>query len=205
MASQAPVRATDPRPARTRAAIYAAVEHLSRQPAEEISVNSLARLAGVSRQSFYNQFTSISDLAIQMVKDMLREIATEDEALPATVSPRERTEHALRKSLSHFDAHRSFYRALLDWDISTGVIETIIQADALLGRKLIQENPGLPDDCNVDDLALYTSAGGMALVVAWLREHEPVPLETMIQRLLALYPPWLVDPRPVGADGRADG
>ena len=54
-------RAPDPRPARTRAAIFTAARELSADDGE-VTVNALAKRAGVSRAAFYSHFSGLDDL-----------------------------------------------------------------------------------------------------------------------------------------------
>ncbi|WP_341854417.1 helix-turn-helix domain-containing protein [Brachybacterium sp. GPGPB12] len=62
-------RAPDPRPARTRAAIFTAARELSADDGE-VTVNALAKRAGVSRAAFYSHFTGLDDLLGAMLQEM---------------------------------------------------------------------------------------------------------------------------------------
>ena len=63
-------RAQDPRPARTRAAIFAAARDLTSADGE-VTVNALAKRAGVSRAAFYSHFSGLDDLMGAMLQQML--------------------------------------------------------------------------------------------------------------------------------------
>lgn len=73
-----PTRAPDPRPARTRAAIKDAVARLAERPGNDMTVNAITREAGVSRSAFYDQFSDLDALAIDMLAEVFRTYSTVD-------------------------------------------------------------------------------------------------------------------------------
>lgn len=193
--SSAPVRATDPRPARTRAAIVRAVEGLAADASTEITVNAIARAAGVSRSAFYAQFADLDDLAVAMLVDAFRDIGLDD--------LRARDDHdadlrtlavaANRRMLAHIGSRSAFYRASLDWRLSGRVHESVVAAYAqqvlatirLLGVRV-------PGTVHAEDTARFIAGGAIAMLTAWLRDDAPAEQDAMAERLVAVMPEWLV-------------
>jgi AcrR family transcriptional regulator len=190
-------RATDPRPARTRAAIMGAVPRLIADPAAsgEISVNAIARAAGVSRSAFYAQFADLDELAVALLVDAFRDIglddvdARHDPRADALVLARESS----RRLVAHIDERRAFYSASLDWRLSGRVHESVVSAYAqqVLATMRVLDD-GVPPDVVHDDAARFVAGGAIAMLTAWLRDEEPDGRDAMADRLVAVMPDWLV-------------
>ena len=190
-------RATDPRPARTRAAIMAAVPRLIADPAAsgEISVNAIARAAGVSRSAFYAQFSDLDELAVALLVDAFRDIGLDD--VDARHDPRADARTLARESsrrlVAHIDERRTFYRASLDWRLSGRVHESVVHAYAqqVLATIAVLDG-GAPPDVVPEDAARFIAGGAIAMLTAWLRDEAPGGRDTMADRLVAVMPNWLV-------------
>ncbi|WP_137993601.1 TetR/AcrR family transcriptional regulator [Streptomyces vilmorinianum] len=66
--------ATDPRAARTRAKLRAALlEECAERPLDEVGVAALVRRAGVGRATFYLHYTDLQALAVDACADVVRE------------------------------------------------------------------------------------------------------------------------------------
>lgn len=191
-----PARATDPRPARTRAAIIAATEHLvAADRTAEVSVNAIVRTAGVSRSAFYAQFSDLDELAVAMLVDAFREIGLDDvHARTAVADDRRRLATASNQRLvAHIAARYAFYRASLDWRLSGRVHETVIAAYAdQVTATMRALGDRVPAGTDPVDTARFIAGGAIALLTAWLRQEAPEQQERIVQRLLAVMPEWLV-------------
>jgi AcrR family transcriptional regulator len=194
MQSSPSERATDPRPARTRAAIVGAVEDLVADSDAEISVNAIARAAGVSRSAFYSQFADLDDLAVSLLIDAFRDIglddvqARRDPGADAGVLARESS----RRLVAHIGRRRAFYRASLDWKLSGRVHESVVSAYAeqvLATMAVLGE--GVPPHVVHEDAARFVAGGAIALLTAWLRADAPDGQDAMADRLVAVMPDWL--------------
>lgn len=195
MQSSPPERATDPRPARTRAAILDAVEQLVADPAAEISVNAVARAAGVSRSSFYAQFADLDDLAVAMLVDAFRDIGLDD--LEARTAPeadlRTLARASNRRLVAHIGQRASFYRASLDWRLSGRVHESVVSAYAQqVAATMDALGDRVPGHVVREDAARFVAGGAIALLTAWLRADAPAGQDAMADRLVAVMPDWLV-------------
>jgi AcrR family transcriptional regulator len=188
-------RATDPRPARTRAAIIAATERLvAVDHAPEVSVNEIARTAGVSRSAFYAQFSDLDELAVAMLVDAFREIGLDDIRARAD----DGNDHHLavtsnRRLVEHLALRYPFYRASLDWRLSGRVHDTVVSAYADQVAATMQVlGDRVPAGLDRADTARFIAGGAIALLTAWLREDAPEQQEQIVTRLLAVMPDWLV-------------
>ena len=191
-------RAVDPRPARTRAAIYAAVESLSRG-SEPVTVNAISKKANVGRTSFYAQFASLDDLAIAMLVDTFHEIGADDvvDRRSRDADARNIARRAAARLIEHIADRRSFYAASLDWRVTSQVQEALAAAFGDQVRVSMDVmGDRVPAQLNADDAARYIGGGAIALVVGWLRDPNPAPAAEMSERLLAVMPDWLVGQSP---------
>lgn len=195
MVQSSPERATDPRPARTRAAITAAVADLVTDAEAEISVNAIARAAGVSRSAFYAQFADLDALAVSLLVDAFRDIGTDD--VEARRDPgadaRALARESSRRLVAHIAHRRAFYRASLDWRLSGRVHESVVSAYA---QQVLATMSALgdrvPSHIVREDAALFIAGGAVALLTAWLRDDAPDGQHAMAERLVAVMPGWLV-------------
>ncbi|MCJ1696255.1 TetR/AcrR family transcriptional regulator [Rathayibacter caricis] len=187
-------KAIDPRPARTRAAIYSAAAELSREPGQDISVNAIIRASGVSRGSFYGHFTGLDDLVVAMLSDAYHEISATYSAA-GTADPEGSARRAHEMLVAFISERRAFLRASLDWPVGSRAHEVIIQAyadgvhDAIVAR-----GDAAPAGVDVDDLAVFIAGGAVAVLTSWIREgDDSVPQSVMVDRLLAVMPDWILD------------
>jgi AcrR family transcriptional regulator len=191
-------RAADPRPARTRAAIQAAVERLTATAGAEVTVNAIAQEAGVSRTSFYAQFEDLDALAVSMLVDAFRDIGHDD--VVARRAAGADAHRAARSSafrlVEHIAARRAFYRASLDWKLTARVREVVEAAFAEQVLVSLDVAPGrLPAGLDRRDAARFVAGGVLAVLTAWLRDDDaPTDPEAVADRLVSLLPGWLTRP-----------
>ena len=187
--SEIPVRAADPRPLRTRAAIFASVESLSAQPDAEITIIAIVRGAGVSRTAFYAQFPDLEALAVAMLVDTLDDLGL----APATGTPDVRA--AFHRLSTHIAGRRTFYRAALDWRLTSSVQEKIVDAYARQIREVIRLlGDAVPPQLRHDHAVLFIAGGMVTLVTRWLRDSDAEPYDdpqVLTDRLLSVVPGWL--------------
>jgi AcrR family transcriptional regulator len=190
-------RAADPRPARTRASIYAAVAELARDPEQEVSVNAILRASGVSRSGFYAHFTGLDDLLVAMLSDAYRSISA-TYASASTAEPEQAARHAQEQLVAFISERRSFFRSSLDWPVGSRAHEVITQACADgLHDAIDARADAVPAGVDIDDLATFLAGGTIAMLTRWIREgDDAAPQSVMVDRLLAVMPAWLI-----GSDG----
>lgn len=106
-----------------------------------MTVNAITREAGVSRSAFYDQFSDLDALAIDMLAEAFRTYSTVDtDALRAGTPARVAATTALECLVDYLDEHRPFFVSSLEWRTSTPLpkrelVEVIIaqQPGRLLG------------------------------------------------------------------------
>ncbi|WP_369141194.1 TetR/AcrR family transcriptional regulator [Modestobacter versicolor] len=186
----ASIRAEDPRPARTRAAIFTSVERLSANAAADVTVNAIVRGAGVSRSAFYAQFPDLEALAVAMLVDTLEDLGIAPATPTATGPPDVRA--AIHRLSSHIASRRTFYRAALDWRLTSTVDEKIVDAYARQIREVIRLlGDAVPPELRHDDAALFIAGGMVSLVTRWLRDSDAEPYadpQVLTDRLLSVVP-----------------
>lgn len=178
-----PTRAPDPRPARTRAAIIAAIERLS-EDGKELSVSLIVAEAGLSRSSFYSQFNDIGDVAVQLIQEHY-ELPTAGEVHdPVTGSLAQATTFML----TEFDRRRFLYAAVLGSSADVSAEWAACQIIAKAWLPLVSAK--VPSPVQPDFAARYIAAGHLAGVVGWLRSDEPGPLADIEAQFVGLLPAW---------------
>jgi len=187
------LRAPDPRPARTRAAIYAAVADLTSQSAGDISVNAIIRASGVSRSGFYAHFRNLDDLLVAMLSDAFRSIAVEYTASEGA-SPGSAARAAQERLVAFVSDRRAFLRASLGWQVSSRAHETVVQAYAEGVQAAIESRAhAAPQHADVHDLATFIAGGSVALLTQWIREDDDdASRAAIVDRLLSVMPDWLI-------------
>ncbi|WP_125105695.1 TetR/AcrR family transcriptional regulator [Gulosibacter massiliensis] len=189
-----PTRAPDPRPARTRAAIKYAVGRLAERPGTDMTVNAITREAGVSRSAFYDQFSDLDALAIDMLAEVFRTYSTADTAAlragtPSVVA----ATTALECLVDYLDEHRTFFVSSLEWRTSSRVPESVNEALAASYRDVFDAmGDAVPASINRDDAALFLAGGSITLIAAWMRTSSPAPKRELVERIIAQQPGWLL-------------
>lgn len=184
-------RAPDPRPARTRAAIIAAIERLGEQEAD-ISVSLVVAEAGLSRSSFYSQFNDLGDVAVQLIQQLY------DEPVPALVghldagAPPEARFEATCALLEEFEKRRGLFAAVLG---GGATVSAQWEVSEILARGVLRDiTPIVPPDINAHVAARFIAAGYLMNIVEWVSDEHPAPIETMATDLLAMLPDWVAAP-----------
>lgn len=185
-------RAPDPRPARTRAAILAAIERLGARDVE-LNVASIVKEAGLSRSSFYSQFKDVGDVAVQSVERLLEELIENDSALRGRHEGTDLqiTLLTIDRFLSEFHARRALFSALF------GAGSGSCQRDAceIMTRiSLPAFRRNAPGGVDPEFAARFLAAGTLVSMVEWVLTEKPVPLDEMKQRLFSMMPAWVSAP-----------
>jgi AcrR family transcriptional regulator len=183
-------RAEDPRPARTRAAIVAAVEALSAR-GEEVTVPAIVAEAGISRSTFYTQYRDLDALAVAILTTAFTEIEALDLELRRGDTTAIETARATTAQLvAEFARKRALYAGVLGSRTTTEA-HRAVQA-AFAEQALDTMRATVPDDVDPRLAADYVAGGSLAVITAWLLSEQPGPTEHVQRQLIALLPPWLL-------------
>lgn len=197
-------RAPDPRPARTRAAIFAAARDLSATDGE-ITVNALARRAGVSRAAFYSHFSGLDDLVAAMFGSMFELQYTRAEQLIADGGDMHRiVQSAAATMVAYVDRHHAFLRGALEWKFSHStyliLVKTLSDLHVIALERLGDE---VPPSLPIAEAARFYAGGTLDVLIQWLVEtgddaRAGVELDSsrVTAALLRLLPSWYTGLQP---------
>lgn len=188
---------SDPRPARTRAAIveaYAAA--LSDTGYLRLSVSGLIREAGVSRSAFYHHFSSLDAVASALVEQLIEGLADAERKQRTVehVPGRQAARGSVAALADHVNANPELYRHLLKDPASGGVRGDF--ARGLVGGTARSIETARPDFLPHEVLlAAQVLAGGFAHgLLHWLESVPRVSTSEFVESMLCLFPEWLVSP-----------
>lgn len=164
-------RNTDPRPARSRAAlIKAATEALNTGAPENLSITTLVKNARVSRPTFYQHFTDLHDLVHTAALTKLS--AAFDTLLPAdpTASVAIFTSEVSTNLLKQLQADATFYRNVLEISGNSSLVAELINflSYRFLSRPAVAERFTAKTPDLTSDYAQFVAAGVAWLAVRWL-------------------------------------
>ena len=191
-------RAQDPRPARTRAAIFAAARDLTSADGE-VTVNALAKRAGVSRAAFYSHFSGLDDLMGAMLQQMF-DAAWERGCLFAAqgYSLHEAVRFGFGMFAAYVERHHTFLRGALDWKFSHRTYMILVDTMTRLhGEALARLGDQVPARLQGESAGRSIAGSALALAAQWLVETEQQSLEgqeldatELLEKILLFAPGW---------------
>lgn len=198
-------RSTDPRSQRTRAAIIGAVHDLAREDTGSVpSVSEIIRRAGVSRSSFYTQFSDVGALVQEVLRDALERIRLDDSDLrrARSVSEAQATQIAAEHVVDHVIEHRGFYRL----GLATGgaaLWESInVVAEQLAASDCVRHGPDA--GVSIEMASAFLAGGLLTLLHAVVSGQVEADPAEVTDQFLAMLPAWLFgEDRVEAAAGRA--
>jgi AcrR family transcriptional regulator len=183
-------RSADPRPARTRSAILAAVARLTDR-GETVTMAAVVAESGVSRSTVYARYGSLADLLVDTLADAFGDI----ERLDLELRPREtpaRTAAATTAALvAVFRRNRALCRGVFASDVAIPARETLVASFAGQAEGTMR----LAAPATVDPVAAarYVAAGSVTVLLDWTLADDPAEDAAVQVQLLALLPAWLID------------
>ena len=164
-------RATDPRPARSRAALIdAATEALGTSDPSNLSITTLVKTAGVSRPTFYQHFTDVHELIHAAALTKLS--AAFDTLLPAdpTASVAVFTSEVSTNLLKQLQVDADFYRNVLAISGNSSLVAELIDflSHRFLSRPAVAERFTTKNPDFTSNYAQFVAAGVAWLAVRWL-------------------------------------
>lgn len=204
-------RAQDPRPARTRAAIFAAARDLTAADGE-VTVNALAQRAGVSRAAFYSHFSGLDALMAAMLSQMFD--SSRERGIAYTqqgAGLHDAVRFGFGMLTAYVELHHTFLRGALDWKFShrtyTILVDTMV---GLYGEALRRLGDEVPEHLRTEDASRSIVGGCLTLVVHWLlateqQAQEGVALEAtdLLDSILTTAPSWYTGLEPGEPTGAA--
>lgn len=209
-----PDRAPDPRPQRTRAAIFAVAQEMGAEDTD-VTVNALAQRAGVSRAAFYSHFSSLDDVMCGIIEQMVEQVMEEEPEVPAGFTPHELVCSEIYAMCDYVAEHRAVLRGMLTWKISHRAYGSMVDMFSKLfkyGYRLL--DCCIPENLPRNETARFHGGGVAEMLVAWLRKSEREAAEgctlssdVLAESVIRVLPSWYtgieigapVPPRPQGA------
>lgn len=182
---------SDPRAARTRHAIVAAVSTLIRN-GDEISIAAIAKTAGIGKSSFYAHFASLDALAAHISRTAFQKIVHELQgAAPSAHSSAIRLGYV--SLVEHWMTNRHLYAAVSALSTSRDSYQRGVTDMANVIEEILTICPDLPSKLDATLTARYLAEATYGLLDAWLRGDIEATAEQLTDHLVGLAPAWLDD------------
>ncbi|WP_329116537.1 TetR/AcrR family transcriptional regulator [Streptomyces sp. NBC_01353] len=174
---------TDPRAARTRAKLRAALlEECAERPLDEVGVASLVRRAGIGRATFYLHYTDLQALAVDACADVVREAVDALHAWRGTPAP-DAPPAALPAFFAEVAPYAPLYRSLLRPG-GGGPLGELLHQELRAHSRRERELAGAPEPDLVASAVAATFAGLLADWLHGLIEATPEEIAARTWRLL---------------------
>ncbi len=198
-------RSNDPRAVRTRQRLLdGLMQIVIEKPFREVTVSDITKRAEVNRATFYLHYEDKYDLLEDCAKTMLDGIrsAMEGEFDGVWPQPKERPipfdQHydRMRIVLEHFKKHKDFFLAVMGVDGDPLFRQLFREGastwiKATLKTVFEHQNKSIDDDY-IDMMVRFQSAGNFDVLIWWLEQDNPAPIDIMAQRLAYVTLPPLV-------------
>lgn len=197
-------RAPDPRPARTRAAIFAAARDLSAADGE-VTVNALAQRAGVSRAAFYSHFSGLDDLMGAILGTMFdlqheRALALAQEG--RTIQ--EMVQSSVATMVAYVERHHAFLRGALDWKSSHQTYLILVKTlSDLHVYALKRMEDQVPAHLPLQQAGRFFAGGTLDVLIQWVvetgeeaRSGKELDDSGLTEIILRLLPSWYTGLQP---------
>lgn len=178
----------DPRAARTRQGILAAVARLHSSDAADISVSDIVREAKISRSSFYAHFSSLDDLAVALLRQEFASVAA---PRARNADPVSGLRESYTRLVQHFAQRESIYSYALGLPLSRRAFDDVIAAYAEQVLASFDEPASEADAIRARLAATYVAGGTVSLLSAWVANHHHISADELVEQLIDLLPPWL--------------
>lgn len=183
-------RAEDPRPARTRAAILAAVASLSSRD-QAVTVSAIVEEAHISRSAFYAQYPDLDALAVAVLSEAFAGIEELDLTLRQTLSARETATRTTTRLVEAFARNRALHAGVLSGRLTTDAHRAV--QDAFVEQALGTMLATVPAHLDPALAARYIAGGTLAVLIQWIGSENPEPAQRIQQQLMDLLPSWLLN------------
>jgi AcrR family transcriptional regulator len=155
-----------------------------------LTVSTLVSRAGISRSSFYAQFASIDQLALEMLRGALADITAAGEVLrnTAEVSNEEFARASVGRLVAHVDENRVLYRSVLNIPVSYREAVKTLETEL---RVAIPRVPASSGQVEHGVAAAYMAGGTVAVLSGWLHDPDSRTRDDVTEQMLALLPSWI--------------
>jgi AcrR family transcriptional regulator len=185
---------SDPRAERTRQQIFAAIGELMSDRAATVTVHDVVRMAGISRSSFYAHFSSLDEVASQILRQKFAEITSSgiELRLDDVVVGRSAARIGYSRLIEHMVENFPLYSTALELPLTRNAFDEIVEAYAVQLLESIVALDNAPAGVDTELTTIYVAGGAMALISAWMRGRVEVSDDELVERLVDLLPTWLL-------------
>ncbi len=162
----------------------------------EPSVSELADAAGINRSSFYAHFSSTADFILFILDQALMDIHSADlnRREGRTISARDATRMVLTEIVQGILSDRRLVSVIRNApSMAQFRIAAMLRIQIVDYYAQVRAFEAL-DPNFLSTAADYVSGGLTTTICAWLATSMPVAQEELVNQMLALVPPWMVDP-----------
>ncbi|KGJ72840.1 hypothetical protein GY21_12620 [Cryobacterium roopkundense] len=188
----------DPRAERTRQLIFGAVADLMSAPAATApataSVTDIVRGAGISRSSFYAHFSSLDDVASELVRTQFARISSSGPPIPGETRPvgRRAARAGYTRLVEHLASHSPLYARVRELPLTRSTYDGLVRD---YSRRVVETAAMprfVPDGINAQMAATYTAAGALGLITSWMGGDFEASADEIVDELVNLLPTWLI-------------
>lgn len=197
----------DPRAERTRQLIFAAIRTLMSERTSGVSVGEIVQSAGISRSSFYAHFSSLDELASELLSDQFAGIdqlagtdsagirsARLDKHHDGLVNGRSAARAGYARLIEHMLENFPLYSSVLDLPLTRSVYDRIVAAYATQILESMLVKGAVPTGVSAELATTYIAGGAMTLISAWMRGRFEASDDEVVDQLVRMLPNWLADP-----------
>lgn len=186
----------DPRTARTRSGLRAALVDLTKTNADGVTVTALCEAMEINRGTFYLHYSDVEELAVDVARTLVADTVESWQVVRITDDGghAERSRAWLASYLSHVELHRDFYSWVLgptgSWQVISALTEDFTAAihDGL--RRF--PSPTVPVHGGEHArLAAFLSGALLGTIADWVASPQRVPADQLagwLWRELAAHP-----------------
>lgn len=188
----------DPRAERTRHLIFGAVAQLMSIGAVNASVMDIVRGAGVSRSSFYAHFSSLDDVASELVRTQFAHI---EPVAPDSVAPalpgesaaggRRAARAGYTRLVEHLVSHFALYSRVLELPLTRSTYDGLVRDYSRRVVETAVTTESVPEGTNAHMAATYSAAGTLGLITSWMGGDFEASSDEIVEELVTLLPTWL--------------
>ena len=191
----------DPRAERTRQSIFTAIRTLMSERTGSVSVGDIVQAAGISRSSFYAHFSSLDELASELLGDQFSSIDQIAGMGSAGVDvhhgdhgARSTARSGYARLIEHMIEHFPLYSSVLELPLTRSVYDRIVAAYTTQILESMLVKGAVPAGVNAELATTYIAGGAMTLISAWMRGRFEATDDEVVDQLVRLLPNWLADP-----------
>jgi len=188
----------DPRSARSRIALVAAVYRLaSTRDIAEISVAEITREAGLTRDTFYRHARDPADLLATALHEELTENMADFHRMPVAHGTDSVFTEPTRVLLTHVAFHAQIYRHSTGGRLGDRLRSVLVETARDILASHLRSHPEIappqvrPEDPRAFDMVVAYAAGGtVAAVQSWLTSGDTDNIDEAVHIILSAAPQW---------------